>query len=557
MSKEAVGQCGEVVGSSGYWAKLNRGTLFADRVTRSPDYRAALTRFGHRAKDAIDEVYGDLSSLAQKIRYLPKDDRTTLAKQVEELYDICKMSGVFESHASDCIHGLNLSFMSPWNRDIRNERGIERALAAIKNFRFSNRTTLDLLLDAGRWGINSAAGRDEKKRAFLQSIADIDNSDRFFTAVAEEYQHQTDTPKYEGRCGYSVGSRAYRTYLEVLVFDRSISGLSTVDYAALLRDELSDIAQQLERDLDAAQRNRDYITDDTASILRSVVNDLDRCGVSTMGLTSKVDKLAWYVGGDPSKIRKLQHTLNSLDSSLHLKEDGIYGEETQRAWLKFLRELETGTVPTLCWTDLLQTAHSGIEIGATTAGKDVGLSNAFMMGSTPYIHFDPPHAGKTGFFRGTKKPLNYSHINLEKIPNSTDIYDWARARYNHYPLNDDAYKALSDLKGTTKKVRFGGKVLLVAGIALDALELGLAINSDLKDVDKKLGKPTVSTVASIGGSWAASALLAKAGALAGVATGPALAPFAIPILSLLGGIAGAIGGSRLAEYIVDITYVEE
>lgn len=150
MSKEAVGQCGEVVGSSGYWAKLNRGTLFADRVSHSPNYRIILTQFGHRAKDAIGEVYGDLSSLAQKIRYLPKDDRTTLAKQVEELYDVCKMSGVFESHASDCIHGLNLSFMSPWNRDIRNERGIERALAAIKNFRFSNRTTLDLLLDAGR-----------------------------------------------------------------------------------------------------------------------------------------------------------------------------------------------------------------------------------------------------------------------------------------------------------------------------------------------------------------------------------------------------------------------
>ena len=123
------------------------------------------------------------------------------------------------------------------------------------------------------------------------------------------------------------------------------------------------------------------------------------------------------------------------------------------------------------------------------------------------------------------------------------------------PLSDKAYKHLSNLKGTAKKVRRAGKVLVLCGAALAALELGLAVNADLKDADKKLGKTTVSTTISIGGSWAGAALLAKAGALLGAATGPA-APFAIPILSLAGGIVGSIGGSHLAEYIVDITYVE-
>lgn len=187
---------------------------------------------------------------------------------------------------------------------------------------------------------------------------------------------------------------------------------------------------------------------------------------------------------------------------------------------------------------------------------DAGLNNAFVHNSHPYIRFDPSHNGQPGWFRGTKQAIDYNHINLDKMPSSNRLYDLLRSRYNHYPLSDEAYNVLKDLKQTGKKVRIAGKVLLVAGAALDVLELGITISADLSDADRKLGKTTALTAASIGGSWAGSIAGAKAGALLGSLTGPA-APIAIPVLSIAGGVAGAYGGDALGRHIVDITVTED
>lgn len=82
-------------------------------------------------------------------------------------------------------------------------------------------------------------------------------------------------------------------------------------------------------------------------------------------------------------------------------------------------------------------------------------------------------------------------------------------------------------------MRVAGKTLLVAGVALDALESGTAIDKALKDVDKKLGKKSVSTAAKIkiGGRWARAAAGAQIGAWAGAFTGPA-APVFVPCARL-------------------------
>ena len=558
MSKEATAQLGVKVGSSEYWSRINRDTLFGDLLGSGTDYRSALGKLGARARDTIEDIYDDLSELGSKIRYLPSSDRNALAKQVEGLYDVCRLGGVSAGHSSECVQGLNLSIMSPWNRSFRDERGIEKAISFINHSPYSAREALDLLREAVKWSISSAAGRDTQKQEFLEAVAQ-GNDSRFLQDVAEEYQHQNDSPRYEGDCGYPVGSGSYLSYMEKQVFDHSLPFLNNAasgnaDYERVILESLRSIADQLERDLDNAIRENDYVTDETADKLKAVVSELDHCGVSTGSLESKIDKLAWFVGGDPAKIKQLQRALNDLGVGQRLEEDGVYGKKTQNAWLQFIRELENGTVPTLRWVDVLQNDRTGIEFGATKAGEAAGLQNAFAYDKNPYIRIDPPHPGRTGGYRGEIRDIDYNHINFGNVKNSNRLYEWLQKRYNHYPLDDRAYNALKDLPTAGKKVRVAGKVLLVAGVALDALELGLAVNADLKDADKKLGKTTVSTTISIGGSWAGAALLAKAGALLGAATGPA-APIAAPVLSIVGGIIGSLGGGHLAKYVVDITYL--
>ncbi len=152
--------------------------------------------------------------------------------------------------------------------------------------------------------------------------------------------------------------------------------------------------------------------------------------------------------------------------------------------------------------------------------------------------------------------MNYNHLNVEYAKPYTKVQNKIMARYNHYPLSDKAYNQLKDLKKFGKKVRVGGRVLVIYGIVLDTLELGQAIDKDLNDADKKLGKKTLSSVAKIGGSWGGAWAGAKIGATAGAFTGP-YSPIVVPVLSLVGGIGGAIGGDAFGEWIVDITYAGE
>ena len=94
MSKEAVGQMNAKIGSSEYWFRVNRSTLLGNVMGSNTNYQTTLRALGAKAAEAIEEIYGDLSTLNSRIRFLDSHNRNALAKQVEGLYDICKMSGV-------------------------------------------------------------------------------------------------------------------------------------------------------------------------------------------------------------------------------------------------------------------------------------------------------------------------------------------------------------------------------------------------------------------------------------------------------------------------------
>ena len=115
----------------------------------------------------------------------------------------------------------------------------------------------------------------------------------------------------------------------------------------------------MEQDLLRNGRENNYITDETASILKKAGQDLSRCGV-TISIDTTVDKLAWFVGGDSVKIRQLQSKLNEMHFGEHLTEDGVYGKKTEQAVAGFFDELLRGSVHTLAWVNPLQSSYTGI-----------------------------------------------------------------------------------------------------------------------------------------------------------------------------------------------------
>jgi len=346
MSKEAIGKMNAKIGSSEYWSRVNHNTMLGGLMGAKTNYQTTLRALGAKAAEAIEEIYADLSTLGSRIRFLDSSNRKALAKQVEGLYDVCKMSGVTVWHSSECVQGLNLSMMSPWTRNFRDERGIEKAIAIINKSRYSGSEAVNLLKEARKWSIAFACGSDRAKRAFLEAVIQGNNSSSFLQDVIDEYQGLDRSQRYEGKCGHTVGSRTYMTHMEWQVFGMTLPSLicassGNPDYERLLRDALRSVADQLERDLDNAIRENDYITDQTADSLKAVVSELDHCGVSTGSLNSKIEKLAWFVGGDPSKIKDLQKALNDLGVGQHLKEDGVYGPKTETAVDRVINEISS------------------------------------------------------------------------------------------------------------------------------------------------------------------------------------------------------------------------
>lgn len=83
------------------------------------------------------------------------------------LYDVCRMSGSFCSHSSDCIEILNLSSFYLPGSSFRDDRAIQTAIQKIKSGSdFFTSECLDLLQKAVDWSISFAAGGMQERLHF-------------------------------------------------------------------------------------------------------------------------------------------------------------------------------------------------------------------------------------------------------------------------------------------------------------------------------------------------------------------------------------------------------
>lgn len=337
-------------------------------------------------------------------------------------------------------------------------------------------------------------------------------------------------------------------------FARSMESLAENRFCHLFKPNLEQLVRELERDLEQGLRDNDYVRDENADGLRTALKQLERCGIQCYSLESTVDDLAWFVGGDEDKIRRLQCKLNELKIGGHLTEDGIYGKKTDTVRSALLDELARGTIPTLRWIDPLQSNSTGIRAATKTAKDGRSFSRLIRDGSnTPLFRADlHPYKGNS----------NYYHVNVDTLPDAPVHQQNLAKRLDHAEISKEAYDVLKDFQTSAKKVRIAGRVLLVAGSVLDVLELCSTIDDDLHDADRKIGKKTYSSAAEIGGSWAGSALGAKGGAWAGAAIGTAVLPGVGTAAGgiaggLVLGVAGSFAGSSLGKWVVDMTEIGE
>ncbi|MDD3346681.1 hypothetical protein [Oscillibacter sp.] len=425
---------------------------------------------------------------------------------------------------------------------------------------------MELIQNAADWSISFAAGSSEKKRAFLEDVSQGRGKD-FLQGVLETYQSSSGTADTRGKCGYPIGSSEYLTHMERVVFRQDIPTMHSArwgspDYEGLLKDALDAIASQLERDLERNERENNYVTDDTTKELKSAVSELEHCEISTGSAGSKIEKLSWFVGGDPAKIRQLQQKLNELGIGEHLTEDGVYGKKTAHNISNFFNHFLEGSIPSLNWVDPLQTEFTGILVGSSKGQWNNVLRD---QSGFQYFRVDPPHSTKSGgwkngYYRGNRRAIDYNHVNVNFPNPASKIEGKLKAKYNHYPLSDQVYHVLSNMEHSAQIVKIAGKAFLITGIVSDIMELVPTIEADLHDADRKLGSTTDHAVAKMEGRWAGSILGGNLGAKYGAIIGSAIFPGPGTAIGgfaggLILGIAGSYGGDWFAQKVIDITEV--
>ena len=550
MSKELMGADGYAVGSDAYFRRLHERNGVSEWIAdgAETDYRKMLRGLAERARRAADEIYEDLREHIRTVRYFPRERREKLAEVMRGLRGLCALASDGGGRCGDCEAILTLS-----DYDTRTSSGADdREIEAAAKLAGERTYGVELVRKAAEYGTDGAAGGSVEKALFLRALAE--GRERvFFQDVLCSLRYLDDSGQLTGRNGAVLCSDAYIERIERRVFSGAVPRGG--DYAEAVRAALEGIWAELERDLARGERENAYLTDENAEKITDACKALASCGVSCYALEDKAKNLAWFVGGDAEKIRRLQHSLNELGlDGDSLTEDGVYGRKTEAKWDAFMRELLRGAVPTLAWVDPLQSGATGVYTAMKVTKSGQQFSRLMRSGyNQPIFRADlHPYQGNPAYY----------HINVDALPGSSARQRALAKGLDHVEISENAYRVLKNFNDTAKIVRAAGKVLLVAGAALDALELYQTVQDDLQDADRKIGKKTYSEIASIGGSWSGATLGAKSGAMAGAAIGTAILP---GIGTAVGGIAGGLilgivgsyGGSTLGKWVVDITCAEE
>lgn len=571
MSRELIGDCGYVVGERGYFERINKESGLSDIIHFSPSYQYydGIRDFCDDISSVISDVYSDTKNNSKVMSFIDERDRQETINIVEGLNEICKMWSRSSSDADRAVSILSLSSSETRLKSGYRISEIEKGVKKVKSGSYSGVSgseKIRLIEKAISSSVIKAADGDSNKLAFLLDV-EQGRGDNFLSDVLKKYEYDENPRGYTGRSGKVMCSREYNSNILSEAFGNASLGSSSYGYskryASILEKQLDYIFKEIEDDINKGIRNRDYILDSNGETLNAAIDQLEKIGLSCYGLKSKVGVLMWFVGGNSRDILNLQRNLNKLGfrgEGSSLKEDGVFGQRTSSALEQFLENLTRTSFRSLSWStiwiDPLQTDLTGIRHDyKITKNGEKYLQLLFEERSKPVMRLDRHPYGKN---------RDFPHINVSAFDDFTERQRLNAKKWDHFGISNKAYEALKNFDHSAKVIKVAGKTLLVAGVIADTISLGKAVESDLKDADRKLGKTTGTEIFRIAGSWTGSAIGAKYGSMLGASFGTAALP---GIGTAVGGIAGGLIGAtvlgiagsysgELAEHIIDISELE-
>ncbi|ALG08273.1 hypothetical protein [Kibdelosporangium phytohabitans] len=165
--------------------------------------------------------------------------------------------------------------------------------------------------------------------------------------------------------------------------------------------------------------------------------------------------------------------------------------------------------------------------------RDTRLFEVYVEGTKKFFAWDA-HATPAG----SKVPHPFYHVNQKGMSNGL---------FNAADISPIAARDIRMARGI-RYARIGGRIFLVAGVAVDAFTLGESIG---ESVDRGTPRPAAAQALRIagswGGAWAGAKLMCAGGALATAETGPGAA-----LGCLAGGVIGGFAGYYGADWLADM-----
>ncbi len=337
MSKELIGNNGKKVGSKAYLNALNDKFVLGAIVGKyNFDYYSCLLALAKKSSKMIDEVYSDLKNYENYLTFLDKSYGHDTYLIIKGLESLCKLVDV-STNADKCIT-LLLTISNKKSKSGASITDVTKSAKFImSNKYYSKRESMQIHKDIIKKGEKKVINGDNKKKAFVDE-AKRSSKSGFFDDVLRKIEYLEGNEKIIGISGNILCSKEYNKYVSsVIPFLNDCS--SNTDYGKIVKVSLNGIAHQVRKDLDNGIANNNYISEKNVKILNGWLSDLEKSSKEEYNISSKIDKLDWFVGGDAKKILALQQMLNKYFGSKLIEEDGIYNKLTEKTWLLFIDRL--------------------------------------------------------------------------------------------------------------------------------------------------------------------------------------------------------------------------